>query len=176
MFIRIVELLLLIFLAFSCQQPIKQKSDCQQFFVQREVLRLGIGDLYKEALWQVYKFNLVEGDSFAVKNPFYIDSTHTEKSLSEFDLELDILEQKGDTTSFALFFKKGVSPVGHEYYCSVSFWGDEKMEIGDRYLFTTQRDMYEPEFKEYLWKNKDKLSPMLNCLAKERSIFTLPDE
>lgn len=136
--------------------------------MQRAVSRLGVESLYKEALWQVYKFNLVEGDSFTVINPFYIDSTHKEKSLSEFDLELGIVEQKGDTTLFAIFFKKGISPVGHEYYCDVSFWGDEKMEIGDRRMLTIERNMYESAFREYLRENEGRLSPMLKCLVAER--------
>ena len=171
MFSKIVALLLLSILAFGCRHQ-RSKTDCHQLFIQAEVAKIGVEDLYKEAIWQVYKFNLINTDSFMVENPFYVDSLFVETSLSEFNIKLGVLEKRGDTISFSLNFERGVYPVGFPYYGTVSFWGDEeKIEIGDRFIFTMDRSMFEPEFKDYLLKNKEKLSPMLKCLSVERGVW-----
>lgn len=144
--------------------------DCKQLLSTERVNVLGIDDLYKEALWQSYKFNLVEGDQFRIRGPRSSDSILEETSLAEFDLKFHNVRQIGDTTIFTLFFEKGVSPKDHEYYCTVTFWEDsDHMEIGDRIIFVFPRNMYESEFSQYLLEHKEKLSPMLKCLSIERN-------
>ena len=169
MFTRVIILFLPVASAIGCQQCKTPKAICQQFSMPAEVSEQEIEDLYKEAMWQVYKFNLVETDSFEIKNPFYDDSVYTETSLSEFDLEFGGVERVKDTVIFNFFFERGVYPAGHTYYGTVAFWGDkEKIEIGDRISFVMEKEMYEPEFDEYLRENEGRLSPMLKCLVAER--------
>lgn len=170
MFVRTFIIIYVSLYSVGCIQQHRSKISCHQLFVQPEVAKLGLEDLYKEAIWQVYKFNLINTDSFSVNNPFYVDSSYVETLLSEFELELGVLEKKGDTISFSLNFERGVYPVGFPYYGTVTFWGDEeKIKIGSKFIFTMERSMYEAEFKEYLLKNKEKLSPMLKCLSDERA-------
>ena len=153
----------------SCQGNSKVAIDCQQLFLQPEITKLGVENLYKEAIWQIYKFTTIESNKYRVENPLDDDSVYTEPSLSEFNLEFHNVEQIGDTTRFIIHFERNVIPVGTDSFGGVAFWGDEnKFEIGARFIFIMEKSFYEPEFKEYILKNKEKLSPMLKCLAIER--------
>lgn len=169
MLARLIILLFLFSLAVHCHQVNDAEEICQQLSIPAAVSELGVEGLYKEAIWQVYKFNLMNTDSFKVNDPFYADSIYSQTSLSEFKLKLFSVRKVEDTVSFNLYFEKGVYPVGHPYYGTVVFWGnDEKITIGDRVSFTIDRNVYESQFDEYLQENKDKLSPTLKCLITER--------
>lgn len=156
----------------GCQQHSKPITDCNELFLQPEVTKLRVENMYKEAIWQIYKFTIIESNKYRVVNPLYVDSTYSETSLSEFNLKYHSIEQVEDTTRFVIHFERGVTPVGTDAYGGVAFWDDKnKFEIGARFIFIMERSLYEPEFKQYLSKNKEKLSPMLRCLAVERGIL-----
>ena len=149
MFTRILMLFFLLAHIVGCQQHDKPKTDCNQLSTHTEVVKLGVEDLYKEAMWQLYKFNIIESNKYRVDNPLYIDSVYTETSLAEFNLDFHSLEQIGDTTVFVIFFERGVNPIGSPYNARVAFWNDtQKLEIGDRYRLVTDRKVYESEFNE----------------------------
>lgn len=169
MFTRFIILIFLSTSVIGCQQNSEPETTCQQFFMPPEVLELGSEDLYKEAIWQVYKFNLTQTDSFKINNPLYVDNVYKETSLSEFDLEFNGINKVADTISLSFIFERGVYPVGYTYFGTVAFWGDEeRIEIGDRISFVVERDIYESAFREYLRENEGRLSPMLKCLVAER--------
>lgn len=172
MFIRTFIFLIVTIFLVQCEENNKPKVDCSLIIVPNDIIELGLEQLFKEAKWQIYKYNLLKTDSFAVKNPYYMDTIYSETSLSEFDLELFELEQRGDTTAFTLFFERGVSPLNTHYYYTASFWGDkDKVELSGRFGFIFNKQDYSNEFKNYLISNKEKLSSDLKCLAIEREIF-----
>lgn len=174
---RILLLILSFACIIRCQQKVKPISDCQQIYMQPEVKNLGVENLYKEAMWQIYKFTIIESNKYRVENPFDVDSVYTEPPLSEFNLEFHNVEQIGDTTRFIIHFERNVIPVGTDSFGGVAFWDDEnKFEIGARFIFIMEKSFYETEFKEYLQKNKEKLSPMLKCLAIERGVLKEANE
>ncbi len=146
---------------------------CSQY--PNEIVELGLEDQYKEAKWQVYKFNLTKGNEFEVYNPFYIDSVYQEKVLSEFNLEFTKIEKKVDTTTYYFLFERGVSPSKGPYYGSASFWPNSDGMFGlnlyDRFGFILELKDQEDKFRNFIHSNQDKLSPFLECLAKEKKIL-----
>lgn len=165
-------LLIAVFLV-SCQSSDHESAECSKMFQAPKVQELGVEALYKEACWQLYKFNLLQTDSFVLGNPIYLDSVFHETALSEFNLVLNDVKQVGDSITFFLPFEKGIVPLEKPYFYAASFWKNtQKVTIGDDLIITWNRDTDNDVFEAYLKNHANRLSPMLHCLAMERGVLS----
>ncbi len=169
---KLTQFLVFFIFLSACQSSVYDETGCSSIYEISKAKELGIVDLYKEACWQLYKTNLLQTDSFVVQGA-YLDSVFKETSLSQFNLELKMVKQLGDSITFVLPFEKGVVPLEKPYFYTASFWKNEqKVTIGDDVIITWNRDMGDADFREYLKIHADKLSPMLSCLAIERGVLS----
>lgn len=175
---RLVKTLIMIMLlGISCVQDKKKVDDCDSIIVPQEVIDSEVEDLYKEAQWQLYKINLLNTDSFVIKDKAFRDTISSKKLLSEFEFDLFRMEKIKDTVRFTLFFEQGVSPARNIYYYNATFWGDnDKVELGGRISFVFDKDEYSDKFERYILSNRNNLSLSLECLAVERNVLPSDSE
>lgn len=159
-----IEILFLCTLLFSCKEKHISQTSCP---------RSELDILMDKAKWELYKLNLLEGDSARQFSPSLEDINLVDRKLSEFDLVFEWHKIKGDTISFFYQFENGIGPV-HSYYCSYSFWGNDSIvgiNLLEKLGFYHQPLKMESEFHTYLRENKEILSNWLIKAATERGVF-----
>lgn len=127
-----------------------------------------------DARWQLYKFNLMAGDSLCQVIPINDSILHNGK-LYEYDLTLDtILSNNGAEVNYIFFFDNGIAPC-HTYYTSIRRIEGSKdsivLNLNERGHTVTTTLAFENEFAGYLSKIPVALmSDDLAKLAKDRGI------
>ena len=165
------KLILIILIGYSltnCQTKSHKAKSYPLEVIDKELI-----SLFDNAKWEIYKWNLLEGETY------YNGATDPKSDtlLSDFeklDLQFEELIYYGDTVSFLFSFGAKIDPIKKDVATQVSFYDNKIIELGFRNGLSIiyNNTIQEEEFTEYLRsKEQSELNIWLFKEAQKRGIF-----